>query len=55
MMAIRILLDHDVKEENIILLSLLMAETGVQSLAYAFPHLTLVTTALDPQINEQVL
>lgn len=54
MMAIRILLDHDVKEENIILLSLLMAETGVQSLAYAFPHLTLVTTAVDPQINEQV-
>jgi uridine kinase len=37
MMAIRILLDHDVLEENIILLSLLMAETGVHSLAYAFP------------------
>lgn len=28
MMAIRILLDHDVPEENIILLSLLMAESG---------------------------
>jgi len=28
MMAIRILLDHDVKEENIMLLSLLMAESG---------------------------
>lgn len=37
MMAIRVLLDHDVLEENIILVSLLMAETGVHSLAYAFP------------------
>ena len=37
MMAIRILLDHDVLEENIILLSILMAETGVHSVAYAFP------------------
>ncbi|KAI1711234.1 uracil phosphoribosyltransferase domain-containing protein [Ditylenchus destructor] len=53
MMAIRILLDHDVKEENIILLSLLMAETGVHRLAYAFPKLTLVTTAVDPHISEQ--
>lgn len=37
MMAIRVLLDHDVKEENIILASLLMAEIGVHSIAYAFP------------------
>ena len=28
MMAIRVLLDHDVPEENILLLSLLMAESG---------------------------
>lgn len=38
MMAIRVLLDHDVLEENIILVSLLMAEIGVHSIAYAFPH-----------------
>uniref|UniRef100_A0A1I7WMK1 Uridine kinase n=1 Tax=Heterorhabditis bacteriophora TaxID=37862 RepID=A0A1I7WMK1_HETBA len=37
MMAIRILLDHDVPEENIYLLSLLMSEPGVHALAYAFP------------------
>jgi uridine kinase len=36
-MAIRVLLDHDVPEENILLVSLLMAETGVHSIAYAFP------------------
>lgn len=52
MMAIRVLLDHDVIEENILLLSLLMAETGVHSLAYAFPKVTLLTTAVDPHINE---
>ena len=37
MMAIRVLLDHDVPEANITLLSLLMARTGVHSVAYAFP------------------
>lgn len=51
MMAIRILLDHDVPEENIMLLSLLMAETGVHSVAYAFPKVRLLTTAVDHQLN----
>ncbi|KRZ52775.1 Uridine-cytidine kinase-like 1, partial [Trichinella nativa] len=51
MMAIRILLDHDVPEENITLLALLMAETGVQSVAYAFPKVRLVTTAVDKQLS----
>lgn len=36
-MAIRVLLDHDVPEANIMLVSLLMAEIGVHSIAYAFP------------------
>lgn len=36
-MAIRVLLDHDVPQENIHLVSLLMAEIGVHSIAYAFP------------------
>lgn len=31
MMAIRVLLDHDVPEENIVLVSLLMAESGKDS------------------------
>lgn len=39
-MAIRILRDHDVPEENILLASLLMAEIGVHSIAYAFPKVT---------------
>jgi uracil phosphoribosyltransferase len=47
MMAIRILLDHDVREEDIILVSLYMAEAGVQSLAYAFPRVRMLTTAVE--------
>jgi uridine kinase len=53
MMAIRVLLDHSVGEENIILVSLLMAEQGVHNVAYAFPKVRIVTTAVDPELNEQ--
>ncbi|GFG29352.1 hypothetical protein Cfor_10213 [Coptotermes formosanus] len=53
MMAIRVLLDHDVPEENIFIVSLLMAEIGVHSIAYAFPGVRIVTSALDPEINEK--
>lgn len=52
MMAIRVLLDHDVPESHIHLLSLLTASPGIQCIAYAFPHVRLVTTALDPAVNE---
>lgn len=41
-MAIRVLLDHDVPEENIMLVSLLMAEIGVHSIAYAFPKVSFI-------------
>lgn len=53
MMAIRVLLDHEVPEENISLVSLLMAESGVHTIAYAFPSVQIVTTAVDPEINER--
>ena len=68
MMAIRVLLDHDVQEENINLVSLLMAESGnaqysgplvplvfagVHTIDYAFPHVKIVTTAVDPEINDK--
>lgn len=53
MMAIRVLLDHDVPESNIFLVSLLMAESGVHSVAYAFPKVRIVTTAVDPEINDK--
>ncbi|XP_015270642.1 PREDICTED: uridine-cytidine kinase-like 1 [Gekko japonicus] len=53
MMAVRVLLDHDVQEDKIFLLSLLMAEMGVHSVAYAFPCVRIITTAVDKTVNEE--
>jgi uridine kinase len=50
-MAIRVLLDHDLREENITLLSLMMTEAASYSIAYAFPKVRMITTAVDKQIN----
>lgn len=52
MMAVRVLLDHDVPEDKIFLLSLLMAEMGVHSVAYAFPRVKIITTAVDKKVND---
>lgn len=51
-MAIRVLLDHDVAEDSILLVSLLMAELGVHTVAYAFPRVKLVTSAVDTLVNK---
>ncbi|XP_063902015.1 uridine-cytidine kinase-like 1 [Zophobas morio] len=53
LMAIRILLDHDVKEENIIFLSIIAAPAGIHSVAYAFSKVKIVTTAVDEYVNEK--
>ncbi|KAK2846019.1 hypothetical protein Q7C36_010873 [Tachysurus vachellii] len=53
LMAIRVLLDHDVEEDKIFLLSLLMAEMGVHSVAYAFPKVRIITTAVDKKVNDK--
>ncbi|TSS48091.1 Uridine-cytidine kinase-like 1 [Bagarius yarrelli] len=52
MMAVRVLLDHDVHEDKIQLVSLLMAAMGVHSVAYAFPQVKIITTAVDKKVNE---
>nr|XP_033818710.1 uridine-cytidine kinase-like 1 isoform X1 [Geotrypetes seraphini]XP_033818711.1 uridine-cytidine kinase-like 1 isoform X1 [Geotrypetes seraphini]XP_033818712.1 uridine-cytidine kinase-like 1 isoform X1 [Geotrypetes seraphini]XP_033818714.1 uridine-cytidine kinase-like 1 isoform X1 [Geotrypetes seraphini]XP_033818715.1 uridine-cytidine kinase-like 1 isoform X1 [Geotrypetes seraphini] len=52
MMAVRVLLDHDVPEDKIFLLCLLMAEMGVHSVAYAFPQVKIITTAVDKKVND---
>uniref|UniRef100_A0ABI7WU01 Uridine-cytidine kinase n=1 Tax=Felis catus TaxID=9685 RepID=A0ABI7WU01_FELCA len=44
--------DHDVPEDKIFLLSLLMAEMGVHSVAYAFPQVRILTTAVDKRVND---
>jgi len=51
-MAVRVLLDHDVPEENIYLVSLIMARQGVHSVAYAFPKVKICTTAVDKILDE---
>ncbi|KAI2800933.1 hypothetical protein RDWZM_003984 [Blomia tropicalis] len=53
MMAIRILLDHEVPEENIMLCSLLMAVSGIHTIAYAFPKVLMITTEVDPEVNDK--
>uniref|UniRef100_A0A7M5UYR2 Uridine kinase n=2 Tax=Clytia hemisphaerica TaxID=252671 RepID=A0A7M5UYR2_9CNID len=53
LMAIRILLDHDVKEENITFVSLIMARPGVYTIASAFPKVRIVTASVDPDTNEK--
>lgn len=44
--------DHDVQEEKIVLVSLLMAELGVHSVAYAFPRVKIITTAVDKSLDD---
>ncbi|KJE92953.1 uridine cytidine kinase [Capsaspora owczarzaki ATCC 30864] len=53
MMAIRVLLDHDIPEENIMFLSLIAAPSGIHNLAYAFPKVKIITTEVDREVNEQ--
>lgn len=40
------------QEENILLVSMLMAELGVHSVAYAFPHVKIITTAVDKSVDD---
>ncbi|CAF1654204.1 unnamed protein product, partial [Adineta ricciae] len=53
LMAIRVLLDHNVPEEKIALLSLLVSKQGVQTVAYAFPKVKIVTTACDTELDQE--
>ncbi|KAK7877903.1 hypothetical protein WMY93_031432 [Mugilogobius chulae] len=52
MMAVRVLLDHEVQEDRIVLVSLLMAELGVHSVAYAFPKVKIITSAVDKSLDD---
>ncbi|XP_061626218.1 uridine-cytidine kinase-like 1a isoform X2 [Phyllopteryx taeniolatus] len=54
MMAVRVLRDHEVPEEKILLVSLLMAELGVHSVAYAFPKVKIITTAVDKRLDDSL-
>lgn len=52
-MAIRVLLDHEVPESSILLASLLMAEIGVHSVAYAFPKVIIMVKGLEKWLRRR--
>jgi len=52
-MAIRVLLDHGVREEHIVFVAFLVARTGgVAALRRAFPRVTIVCGAVDARMEE---
>ncbi|KAJ3363423.1 Uridine-cytidine kinase-like 1 [Allomyces arbusculus] len=53
LMAIRVLLDHEVKEENIIFTTLIAAPPGLHAIHRAFPRVRVVVSEVDPEINDQ--
>ncbi|KCV70368.1 uridine kinase [Fonticula alba] len=52
LMAIRVLLDHNVPEENIIFVSLIAAPHGLHTIAAAHPKVTVVVSEVDETLNE---
>ncbi|KAF9215354.1 Uridine-cytidine kinase-like 1 [Podila verticillata] len=55
LMAIRVLLDHDVPEDRIIFLSFLAGPQGLHTIAKAFPRVKIVTSYIDSVLNAQTL
>ncbi|KAG2225156.1 hypothetical protein INT45_009485 [Circinella minor] len=55
LMAIRVLLDHDVPEENIIFTVYLAAPVGLNVIAKAFPRVKIVTSMVDPVLSKETL
>ncbi|OUM61751.1 hypothetical protein PIROE2DRAFT_67518 [Piromyces sp. E2] len=47
-MAIKVLLDHNVKEENITFLSLLSSPKGLYMISKTFPKIKIITLNIDP-------
>ncbi|KAI7906064.1 uridine kinase [Cokeromyces recurvatus] len=55
LMAIRVLLDHEVPEERIIFVSFLAAQIGLTVITNAFPRVRIVTSMVDPNFNKEKL
>ncbi|RKP11580.1 hypothetical protein BJ684DRAFT_6406, partial [Piptocephalis cylindrospora] len=51
MMAIRVILDHEVPEENIIFMAFLATYTGLNAVARAFPKVKIITSAIDADLS----
>ncbi|CAG8592840.1 3277_t:CDS:10 [Paraglomus brasilianum] len=55
LMAIRVLLDHNVPEDKIIFLTFLATIQGLHTISKAFPKVKLCTSMIDPKVNEHTL
>ncbi|KAG9284398.1 hypothetical protein G9A89_023655 [Geosiphon pyriformis] len=55
LMAIRVLLDHNVPEDRIIFLTFLATPQGLQVISNAFPKVKVCTSMVDPKIDETTL
>ncbi|KAI8911227.1 uridine-cytidine kinase-like 1-like protein [Powellomyces hirtus] len=53
LMAIRVILDHDVPQERILFLSLIASPAGLHTIARAFPQVRVVVAEVDKEIDEQ--
>lgn len=55
LMAVRVLLDHGVPEENILLCTILVSKMGgVWALSKAFPRVRIVSSAADDGLEERI-
>ncbi|KAL1922355.1 uncharacterized protein VTP21DRAFT_9894 [Calcarisporiella thermophila] len=55
LMAIRVILDHDVPEDRIIFLCLLAAPQGLHVIANAFPRVKICCSMVDEKVDENTL
>ncbi|KAI8983947.1 uridine kinase [Mycotypha africana] len=55
LMAIRVLLDHEVPEERIIFVCFLASRIGLTVITNAFPRIKIVTSMVDPDFNREKL
>lgn len=51
-MAVRVLLDHDVEEKSIIFACIIASPEGVSNLLRVFPQITIVVAAIDQGLDE---
>ncbi|KAG0168016.1 hypothetical protein DFQ30_005384 [Apophysomyces sp. BC1015] len=55
LMALRVLLDHDVPPERIIFMTFLATPVGLHAIANAFPRVKIVTSMVDPILSKDTL
>jgi len=52
-MAVQVLIDHGVPEENVIFINLISAPEGIEAMREKFPKVIIVTTEVDERLNEK--